>query len=136
MGGLSPPLSKSGGLKPPLPPQVLCPCPQLVQLVARLTSGTKTHTSGSRSIVVDSDSSTPSPIHLRMPPPPPAPTQLHVRSYFSPVDTASSAGSRGYFDEAYHSTAASPSYLNVMEAEDFRWQSRALTVETAFRPMI
>lgn len=75
----------------------------------------------------DSNSSTPSPVHLRMSPSPPASTPLHVRSYSSPVDTASSAGSRGDLDEAYHSTAASPSYSSVMEAEDFRRRSRPVS---------
>ena len=72
----------------------------------------------------DSNSSTPSPVHLQTSQSPPAPTPLHVGSYSSPVDTASSAGSRGDLDEAYHSTAASPSYSTVMEAEDFRRRSR------------
>lgn len=67
----------------------------------------------------------PTPIHVRTYLSP-AHIPSHVRSYSSPVDTVSSAGSRGDLDEAYYSTA-SPSYLSVMEAEDFRRRSRPVS---------
>ena len=100
--------------------------PQLV--VAAKPNGSQVALKPTPQILViegeDSNSSTPSPVHLRISPSPPGLTPLHVRSYSSPVDTASSAGSRGDLDEAYHSTTASPLYSTVMEAEDFRRRSR------------
>ena len=56
------------------------------------------------------------PLHVRASSSP-APMPSHERSYSSPVDTVSSAGSQG-------ASSSSPSHSSVMEGEDFRRRSR------------
>ena len=63
-----------------------------------------------------SRSATTTPIHIRASSSP-APMPYHERSYSSPIETASSAGSRG-------DSSSSPSRSSVMEGEDFRRRSR------------